>query len=65
MSEIKNLLNTVKITACSRKYHFNPIFFNEKIYLFVDGSNLYGGQYELFRPKKYLNFSKFIKRVEE
>ncbi len=31
-------------------------------YLFVDGSNLYAGQYELFGPKKYLDFSKYIKR---
>ena len=28
-------------------------------YLFVDGSNLYGSQYELFGPKQYLNFAKF------
>lgn len=35
------------------------------IYLFIDGSNLYGGQYELFGPKKYLDFSKFIKKVEK
>jgi hypothetical protein len=33
-------------------------------YLFVDGSNLYAGQYELFGPKKYLDFSKYIKSVE-
>lgn len=33
-------------------------------YLFVDGSNLYAGQYELFGPKKYLDFSKYINRVE-
>lgn len=32
--------------------------------LFVDGSNLYAGQYELFGPKKYLNFKRFIKEVE-
>lgn len=36
----------------------------KKVYLFVDGSNLYGGQYELFGPKNYLSFSKFIKEVE-
>jgi len=32
--------------------------------LFVDGTNLYSGQYELFGPKAYLNFSKLIKEVE-
>ena len=36
-----------------------------KIYLFVDGTNLYAAQYELFGPQKYLNFSKFIKEVEK
>lgn len=35
-----------------------------KTYLFIDGSNLYGGQYELFGPFEYLNFSKFIQQVE-
>jgi uncharacterized LabA/DUF88 family protein len=34
-------------------------------YLFVDGSNLYAGQYKLFGPGKYLNFSKFIKDIEK
>lgn len=33
-------------------------------YLFVDGSNLYGSQFELFGPKKYLNFKKFIDILE-
>lgn len=36
-----------------------------KIFLFVDGTNLYAGQYELFGPKKFIDFSKFIKKVEE
>ena len=36
-----------------------------KTYLFVDGTNLYASQYELFGPKKYLNFSKFTKEVEK
>jgi len=36
-----------------------------KNYLFVDGTNLYASQYELFGPQKYLNFSKFIKEVEK
>ena len=35
-----------------------------RIYLFVDGSNLYAGQYELFGPKKYLDFPKFIDLIE-
>jgi len=38
---------------------------NGKIYLFIDGTNLYAGQYQLFGPDKYLNFSLFIKEVEE
>jgi hypothetical protein len=28
-----------------------------KTFLFIDGTNLYAGQYELFGPKKYLVFS--------
>lgn len=38
---------------------------SQKIFLFIDGSNLYGGQYELFGPSKYLNFSLFIKEIEQ
>lgn len=34
-----------------------------KTYLFIDGSNLYAGQYNLFGPKKYLDFSGFISQV--
>lgn len=33
-------------------------------YLFVDGSNLYGSQYELFGPDKYLDFPKFVLQLE-
>lgn len=36
-----------------------------KTYLFIDGTNLYAAQYELFGPKRYLDFSKFIKEVEK
>ena len=36
----------------------------EKTVLFIDGSNMYAGQYALFGPKKYLDFSKFIKELE-
>jgi len=36
-----------------------------KNYLFVDGSNLYAGQYDLFGPNQYLNFTEFIKTLEE
>jgi uncharacterized LabA/DUF88 family protein len=36
-----------------------------KRYLFVDGTNLYAGQYALFGPKRYLDFSEFIKQLEE
>ncbi|OIN89655.1 hypothetical protein COW80_04105 [Candidatus Beckwithbacteria bacterium CG22_combo_CG10-13_8_21_14_all_01_47_9] len=37
---------------------------NIKTYLFIDGSNLYAGQYNLFGPNNYLNFSKFIGQAE-
>lgn len=37
----------------------------KKTFLFVDGSNLYAGQYELFGPHMYLHFPKFIKEVEK
>ncbi len=33
--------------------------------LFIDGTNLYSGQYELFGPNAYLNFSKLIKGLEK
>jgi len=36
-----------------------------KTYLFIDGTNLYAAQYELFGPKKYLDFPKFIKTIEK
>lgn len=35
-----------------------------KNFLFVDGSNLYSGQYQLFGPRKYLDFGKFIEYIE-
>lgn len=34
-------------------------------YFFIDGSNLYAAQYDLFGPKKYLDFSLFIKQIEK
>jgi len=34
-------------------------------YLFIDGTNLYAGQYDFFGPDKYLEFPKFIKKTEE
>lgn len=36
----------------------------EKRFLFVDGTNLYAGQYQIFGPDRYLNFSLFIKEIE-
>ena len=35
----------------------------KKTFLFVDGSNLYGSQYDLFGPAKYLNFGKLIQYI--
>jgi uncharacterized LabA/DUF88 family protein len=32
---------------------------------FVDGSNLYAGQYQLFGPEKYLDFKRLIKFIEK
>ena len=37
----------------------------ESAYLFIDGTNLYAGQYELFGPEKYLDFGKFIQEIQE
>lgn len=37
---------------------------SSKTFLFVDGTNLYAGQYELFGPGKYLDFSLFVKEIE-
>ncbi len=36
----------------------------KKTFLFVDGTNLYAGQYQLFGPSKYLDFSLLIKQAE-
>ena len=38
---------------------------NNKTYLFIDGSNLYGSQFKLFGPNNYLDFLEFIKSLEE
>lgn len=37
----------------------------QKIFLFVDGSNLYNSQYELFGSDNYLDFSLLIKNLED
>lgn len=37
----------------------------KKTYLFIDGTNLYAGQFGLFGPKAYLNFSKLIQETEK
>lgn len=36
-----------------------------RTYLFIDGTNLYAAQYELFGPERYLDFAKFIGEVEK
>lgn len=36
-----------------------------KTFLFIDGTNLYAGQYKLFGPKRYLNFPKFIQSIQK
>lgn len=37
---------------------------SKKVFLFVDGTNLYAGQHELFGTGKYLDFAIFIKVIE-
>lgn len=36
-----------------------------KTFLFIDGTNLYAGQYELFGPKRYLDFPKLIQSIQK
>lgn len=36
-----------------------------KAYLFIDGTNLYAAQYELFGPLKYLYFPNFIEEIND
>lgn len=36
-----------------------------KTYLFVDGTNLYAAQYELFGPEKYLDFNLLARELEK
>ncbi len=36
----------------------------KKTYLFVDGTNLYAGQYSAFGPQKYLDFQQFVTEIE-
>ena len=38
---------------------------NERNFLFVDGTNMYAGQYELFGPEKYLDFSLLINELQQ
>jgi len=35
-----------------------------KTFLFIDGTNLYSAQFELFGAKMYLDFPSFIKEIE-
>ena len=37
---------------------------SKKVFLFIDGTNLYAAQYELFGHTNYLYFPSFIKKVE-
>jgi uncharacterized LabA/DUF88 family protein len=37
----------------------------KKAFLFIDGSNLYAAQFELFGPKQYLYFPSFISLIEK
>lgn len=44
---------------CSYSY-----FMSKKPFLFIDGSNLYAAQYELFGPSRYLYLPDFIRDIE-
>ena len=35
-----------------------------KTFLFIDGTNLYAAQFELFGPGRYLDFPSFIKEIK-
>lgn len=36
-----------------------------RAFLFIDGSNLYAGQFELFGPGRYLSFPNFIDQIQK
>lgn len=38
---------------------------NKKTYLYIDGTNLFAGQNELFGPKKYLSFKSFVAEINK
>lgn len=38
---------------------------NNKTYLFIDGTNLYAAQFQLFGPERYLDFSIFKNKLEK
>jgi len=37
----------------------------EKTFLYIDGTNLFAGQNELFGPKKYLSFKFLVKEISK
>lgn len=37
----------------------------KKTFLYIDGTNLFAGQNELFGPKKYLSFQFLIKEINK
>ncbi len=37
----------------------------KKTAIYIDGSNLYSGQYDLFGPKQYLNFNNLITEIQK
>jgi len=51
----------IQFTKVTKKINLQ----SQKTFLFIDGSNLYAGQYELFGPHHYLNFQIFIKQIEK
>lgn len=39
--------------------------FSEKTYLYIDGTNLFAGQYDLFGPRETLDFLSLIKEIKK
>lgn len=53
------------LTKKLKKQNLKASVKNKKVFLFVDGTNLYAGQFALFGPDNYLRFNSLIKVVEE
>jgi len=60
------------VRGVKKKYNWNTMITKSKFnlgklnrqYLFIDGSNLYAEQYDLFGPHEFINFPIFIRQIE-